>query len=160
MRDQQHIRDQQPGDMTANRSRRCRRKQERHQLLNAGSSQNTLLGLPDDLIAYIISALSGTDRRSLGLACGKLQTLVVQGAETLALEIRAPGDVSRVPAPLLAAIGKRHGKLSLRLTLAADACNLHKELAALGMCPAVEHLELRLLHVSINVLHMKASMTT
>jgi hypothetical protein len=138
--------------MTASRHRRNRRakeRRERHQLLNAGSSHNTLLGLPDDLIAYIISALPVADRKSLALACSKLQTLVVQGAETLALAIRAPDIANRVSAPLLAAIRRRHGKQSLRLTLAASGCDLQKELAALGTCPAVEHLELRLLNVSI-----------
>jgi hypothetical protein len=113
------------------------------------SSHSTLLGLPDDLIAHIISALPVADQKSLALACSRLKTLVLQGSETLALEIRARGDVSRVSASLLAAIRRRHGKLSLRLTLAADGCDWHEELAALGLCPAVEHLELRLLHVSL-----------
>jgi hypothetical protein len=88
-----------------------------------------------------------SDRRSLASTCSKLQALVLDCANYLTLQLGNDSPLKSTygaSAVLVASVRRQHGAVRLRLILCPDftARQLKQQLSALGLCPAVQELEL------------------
>jgi hypothetical protein len=111
------------------------------------SEGSPLLALPPELLAQVVEHLPVSDRRSVAGTCSTLRALVLSCANRLTLHL---GTERSTRAALVAAIRRQHGALHLRLTLGQTitARRLKGELSALGLCPAVQELELA--HITVS----------
>jgi hypothetical protein len=111
------------------------------------SEDNPLLALPPELLAQIVKQLPVSDRRSLAGTCSSLRALVLNCANRLTLQLSSDSPANSTcgaTAALGAAVRRQHGALHLRLILCQSitARQLKGELAALGLCPSVQELQL------------------